>query len=127
MYIWHYQFIVNTAILFSKELDPVRVLAECWALVWELVEGYVLQYQLVNTAILFSKEVDPVGVLAECWQYQPFVNTPFLFSEEVDPVGVLAECWSLVRELVECFIWHYELLNTAILFCEKLFRLVDSD
>ncbi len=63
-------------------MDPVGVLAECWSLVQELVEGYIWQYELVNTAILFS--------------------------EEVDPVGVLAECWSLVQELVEGYIWQYQ-------------------
>jgi hypothetical protein len=45
----------------------VRVLAKCWALVRELVDGYILQYQLVNTTILFREEVDSVGVLAEFW------------------------------------------------------------
>ncbi len=35
------------------------------------------------------------------------VNTAILFSEEVDPVGVVAECWSLVRGLVEGYIWQY--------------------
>jgi hypothetical protein len=74
--------LVNTTTLFSDEVDPVGVLAECWALVRELVEGYIWQYQFVNTAILFS--------------------------EEVDPVGVLAEYWALVQELVEGYIWQYQ-------------------
>jgi hypothetical protein len=37
--------LVNNAILISEEVDPVGVLAECWALVQELVEGYIWQYQ----------------------------------------------------------------------------------
>ncbi len=46
-------------------MDPVGVLAECWSLVREEVEGYILQYQLVKTAVLFSEVVDTVRVLAE--------------------------------------------------------------
>ncbi len=84
------------------------------------MEGYIWQYQLLNTPILFSEEVDPLGVLAECWQYKPFINTAVLFSEEVDPVGVLAECWSLVQELVEGYIFQYQLVSTTILFSEEV-------
>ncbi len=35
--------VADIAILFSEEVDPVGVLAECWSLVQELVEDYIWQ------------------------------------------------------------------------------------
>jgi hypothetical protein len=38
--------VADIAILFSDDVDPVGVLAECWSLVWGLVEGYICSINL---------------------------------------------------------------------------------